>query len=375
MLNHNDRIDEPLVSIGITTYNRLEGLRKTLECFCNQTYRNLEIIVSDNCSIEDPTEMVEEFIKHDDRIRYFRQNENIGMAGNGSFVWGMARGEFFTLASDDDWWGADFVLELVTLLQKNKDAVCAFCDFQEIDVSGVKIERYPYHYPLLKEFDNQDVVARLTNFILQKENHGKANMHRSICYRNVFLDSVNRLDFFELRSVWAFDQLLAFTFLIEGRLVVSDKLLFKCTVGNEKHYEDPRSRLKYLEAYLTVMEDSLSSEETDKLLKPLNKRFYDKEIGFYQEFLGVIKEFISKALIETSNISLYDLQEIKDLISSNENLKAVKLARELSELLPSPSNITLWSNRIKNIFATGVKKESMKIAKEIMRELVHHEKN
>ena len=44
------RTRQPLVSVGIPTYNRPEGLRRTLECITKQTYKNLEIIVSNNCS-------------------------------------------------------------------------------------------------------------------------------------------------------------------------------------------------------------------------------------------------------------------------------------------------------------------------------------
>ena len=40
----------PLVTVGIPTYNRPKGLERTLQCILNQTYANLEIIISDNCS-------------------------------------------------------------------------------------------------------------------------------------------------------------------------------------------------------------------------------------------------------------------------------------------------------------------------------------
>ncbi|MBU4370171.1 glycosyltransferase [Patescibacteria group bacterium] len=46
-MNNNN---QQLVSVGIPTYNRPESLRRTLECITSQTYKNLEIIISDNCS-------------------------------------------------------------------------------------------------------------------------------------------------------------------------------------------------------------------------------------------------------------------------------------------------------------------------------------
>ena len=73
----------PLVSVGIPTYNRPESLRRTLECITTQTYTNLEIIVSDNCSAGDSTEsLVQEYIKKDNRIFFYKQSENKGPVFN-----------------------------------------------------------------------------------------------------------------------------------------------------------------------------------------------------------------------------------------------------------------------------------------------------
>lgn len=84
-------LDNPLVSVGIPTYNRPEGLRRTLECITGQTYKNLEIIVSDNCSPGPVNEkVVREFMARDRRIRYFRQDENKGAGFNFRFGLGQS---------------------------------------------------------------------------------------------------------------------------------------------------------------------------------------------------------------------------------------------------------------------------------------------
>ena len=72
--NNNDL---PLVSVGIPTYNRPDGLRRTLECITRQTYKNLEIIVSDNASETDEVEVIaKEYIEKDPRVQYFKQEIN-----------------------------------------------------------------------------------------------------------------------------------------------------------------------------------------------------------------------------------------------------------------------------------------------------------
>jgi glycosyltransferase involved in cell wall biosynthesis len=112
--------NEPLVSVGIPAYNRPEGLKKTLESITGQTYRNLEIIVSDNCSPDPNVERIaKDFEKLDNRIQYFRQTENTGAANNFRFVLGKARGEYFMWAADDDFISEDFIWQAVRFFKEH----------------------------------------------------------------------------------------------------------------------------------------------------------------------------------------------------------------------------------------------------------------
>ena len=93
----------PLVTVGIPTFNRAAGLRRTLECITRQTYRNLEIIVADNCSDDtDVQSVVDEFAQSDERIRAFRHDRNLGIGANFRFVLKQASGVYFMWAADDD---------------------------------------------------------------------------------------------------------------------------------------------------------------------------------------------------------------------------------------------------------------------------------
>ncbi|WP_167632352.1 glycosyltransferase family 2 protein [Mariprofundus ferrooxydans] len=110
----------PLVSVGMPVYNRPEGLRRSLQCLVGQTYRNIEIIVSDNCSPDDGVKrVVEEFMMQDERISYYRQDVSLGVDGNFKFVLATAKGEFFMWAADDDEWSAGFIEQCLRLLQRD----------------------------------------------------------------------------------------------------------------------------------------------------------------------------------------------------------------------------------------------------------------
>ena len=117
----------PLVSVGIPTYNRPKDLRRTLECITGQTYKNLEIIVSDNCSPGPETEaIVREFMAKDARIQYFRQQENKGGEFNFKFVLGKATGEYFMWAADDDYFEHDTLISKLVSKVKEGNYTLAF---------------------------------------------------------------------------------------------------------------------------------------------------------------------------------------------------------------------------------------------------------
>lgn len=93
---------QPLVSIGIPTYNGAKRIGSTLMAILNQRYPNLEVIISDNCSSDNTDSVCVELSKKNKGIHYFRQKENIGIIPNFEFVLSKASGDFFMWVADDD---------------------------------------------------------------------------------------------------------------------------------------------------------------------------------------------------------------------------------------------------------------------------------
>lgn len=120
-------VTAPLVSVGIPTFNRPNGLRRTLQHICDQTYRNIEIIVSDNASPGPATkEVVEEFASRDSRIKYFQQPKNIGANDNFRFVLRQASGDYFMWAADDDEWSPLFVESCLAAIDSTCSVMTGF---------------------------------------------------------------------------------------------------------------------------------------------------------------------------------------------------------------------------------------------------------
>ncbi len=126
--------EEPLVSVTVPTYNRPEYLKLALRSAVNQTYKNLEIIVSDNGSPASMLPLVEEF--KDPRIRFHRYDPQVTMFDNHIGGFRMATGKYVASLHDDDIWKENFVENLVYQLEKNPELIVAFSSQWVIDEHG-----------------------------------------------------------------------------------------------------------------------------------------------------------------------------------------------------------------------------------------------
>jgi glycosyltransferase involved in cell wall biosynthesis len=128
---------EPLVSVGIPTYNNPEGLENTLFNFLCQSYENLEIIVSVNPSVNEETNTkYQEISERYKNIKWHFQEKNIGLIDNFWFVLEQATGKYFMYAQDDDEWSLGFINGLVSLLESNPSVPVAMSKVQRRDDTG-----------------------------------------------------------------------------------------------------------------------------------------------------------------------------------------------------------------------------------------------
>lgn len=125
---------EPLVSIIIPTYNRPHYLEQALESAVSQKYKNIEIIISDNCSPCNPESLVKSF--NDPRIKFYRNEQNIGLAANFKKAFLLAKGKYVASLLDDDAWDLEFLSKLVPPLEENSSLALSFCDHFIMDENG-----------------------------------------------------------------------------------------------------------------------------------------------------------------------------------------------------------------------------------------------
>ena len=111
-------MDKPLVSIWIPVYNGAHLIRKALESCINQTYRNLEIVVFDDCSSDNTDEVVAEFVKRDARVKYHKTPSRLGQNRSYVKILELCTGELTHMLCCDDWLSRHYMEEVVKIFRE-----------------------------------------------------------------------------------------------------------------------------------------------------------------------------------------------------------------------------------------------------------------
>lgn len=203
MMNDN-RI--PLVTVGIPTFNRPQGLERTLQCIIDQTYKNVEIIVSDNCST-DPTvlTLLNKFAAKDHRIRFIVQQQNISIVPNFQFLLDQASGEYFMWAADDDFWENNFIETCVNGMLANNDVVLCMTDLNIVGLEGDSKRS-----KLNRGFMQQNIFSRCFHFVKSTDENKYffCGLYRTALVKNI-----------PFNNNWGGDHMFIYEALIKGKFL------------------------------------------------------------------------------------------------------------------------------------------------------------
>lgn len=175
---------QKLVSIGMPTYNRAHLLRRSLDSLLAQTYKNFELIISDDGSVDDTEKICTQYAERDKRIRYIRHPKNIGHVVNFEYVMRQANGDYFMWAADDDYWDKTFVEKLLDALKQNPKASLAMSSYRRIFSDG---EIYDTVL-----FENEKDLNKLGHYKLYEKVFRREPIHHCVygIYKKEFIDKL-----------------------------------------------------------------------------------------------------------------------------------------------------------------------------------------
>lgn len=109
----------PLVSVVTTVYNTEQYIPACIESICNQTYKNLQIIVVNDASKGNIGELISEYQQKDSRIIYVDNEKNLGLFHARQAGAVKATGDYICFIDSDDYWGLDYVRCMVMAAEKH----------------------------------------------------------------------------------------------------------------------------------------------------------------------------------------------------------------------------------------------------------------
>lgn len=115
-------LEQPLVTIGIVTYNQESLVSRAIESVLNQSYTNYELLINDDCSKDNTWEIISQY--DDPRISAVRNEKNVYQYANRNFIINRAKGKYLIFVDGDDLMLSFGLHYLVNMLEANPD--CAY---------------------------------------------------------------------------------------------------------------------------------------------------------------------------------------------------------------------------------------------------------
>ncbi|WP_223650897.1 glycosyltransferase family 2 protein [Hymenobacter psoromatis] len=137
VMTPNSSISTPRVSVIIPNYNHARYLPQRIESVLNQTFRDLEVLLLDDCSPDDSRAVIAKYAAQDTRIRVVLNAQNSGSTfkqWNKGFA--LIRGEYVWVAESDDFAEPDLLEKLLVPLLADEAVVLAYCNSFDVDEYG-----------------------------------------------------------------------------------------------------------------------------------------------------------------------------------------------------------------------------------------------
>ena len=162
----------PLISVVLPTHNRASLLKKAIDSVLLQTERDLELIIVDDASTDQTSELLNEFVKIDARIKVIKNKVALGGGGARNAGIFASKGKWVAFLDDDDEWFKNKLSLQLEKINLSPSAVACSCD-------------YEHHYPfgLIKKFVLPDRIT--LNELYYGNSLGGASM--CLCSRNILL--------------------------------------------------------------------------------------------------------------------------------------------------------------------------------------------
>lgn len=155
----------PVVTVGMPVYNGERYLAQALDSFLEQTFADFELVVTDNASTDRSADIARSYAARDPRIRYLRNDRNLGAAANYNRAFSEARGRYFKWAAHDDACQPGYLEQCLAVLEADPSLAGCYSAAVFIDEGGevIGLEDEPLDYA------SERPSERLRRWVIEKD--------------------------------------------------------------------------------------------------------------------------------------------------------------------------------------------------------------
>jgi glycosyltransferase involved in cell wall biosynthesis len=238
--------NQPLVTLGLPTYNGAATTARALDTLVAQDYPNIELLIADDASSDETPSICDDYARRYNHIRFQRNASNLGAYGNFLKLLRQARGKYYVWVSQDDEWHPRFVSTLVAILENNPEAIVAqgATRFFWEDTGE---EAFTVHLSEADWPQNQSHLKAAISLLTKRGDNG------AFIKNSIFMHGVLRLDAFKsvidkFPGIFSNERQVLCHLALAGRLDYVDQVLFmkQARRGSRVEYypDDPVSKLK-----------------------------------------------------------------------------------------------------------------------------------
>lgn len=141
------------ISVIVAVYNTEKYLDRCIESLLNQTYKNMELVIVEDCSTDSSRKLLKKY-KGNKNIKVFYNRENRGLSYSRNYGLKKSTGDFIGYIDSDDYVEPDYYEKLMSSIKDNKSDI-AICDIKLVDEQTNKIQRCKCY---ANDFDVYSVV-------------------------------------------------------------------------------------------------------------------------------------------------------------------------------------------------------------------------
>jgi len=129
-------LEKNLISIAMSSYNGERFIQEQIDSILDQSYSNLELVITDDGSSDKTIEIIKNYQKNDTRIKLYQNEVNLGFVQNFGKAISLCKGDYIALADQDDIWKKD---KLKTFIEKIGENVLIYSDADLVDEHAVSM--------------------------------------------------------------------------------------------------------------------------------------------------------------------------------------------------------------------------------------------